>query len=380
MFSFLKKIKVWINFWLDRIIEECDQSMMGTGNFSVNWGRSFCNDVLRLIGDFCILLRSFPRTSAYRFQGDRWSIVYIGSKEYLVEISPLFFENETIQPELIDRVALWEIKKKASDFLKENTDLVICELCRILHFNFSSKIAFTYPDWVNQQVDIPEKLEDFLAGPIRNRRRNEINKANRFSVGWHYTQAEEDYKFFHYKMYLPFISTRHKERALLSNYTDQYKHWLKKGGLIMVTENGEPIAGLICVKSGNVIYAIEAGIMLEKLEEARYSIFTFLIWAGIQWAHHKKVAVFDLGGCRSLLSDRSFQSKKRWGGKIIRRPKTFLNYTCLAENLSQDLREHINKLGFITEIKEDFYCVYLTSENMVSLAACRRGNDFEVVN
>ena len=276
MFSFLKKIKVRINFWLDRVLEECDQSMMGAGNFSVNWGRPFFNGFFRLIGDLCLMFRAFPRTSVYRFQGNRWKIIYIGSKEYLVEIPPMFFENEIVQLDLIDRVAIWNIKKKARNFLKEGTDLVICESCRILNYNFSSKIVFTYPNWVNQQLNIPEKLEDFLAGPILEDKRRQINKANRFSTGWYFTQAEEDYKFFHYKMYLPFISTRHEERAMLSNYEDQYKHWLRKGGLIMITEDGEPIAGLICIKTGNEMYAIEAGVLLDKFEKAQYSIFTYI--------------------------------------------------------------------------------------------------------
>ena len=367
MFSFLKKFKVRVNFWLDRIIEECDQTMMSAGSFSVNRERSFLNNLFRLIGDFCFLIKAFPRLSVYRFTGNRWTIIFIGNDEYLVEISHLFFENETVQPELIGRVATWNINKKTRDYLKENADLVICETCGLFRHKFSSKIVFTYPNWVNQQIDIPEKLEDFLAGPVLEDKRRQINKANRFSTGWYFTQAEEDFKFFHYKMYLPYISTRHEERAMLSKYEDQYKHWLRKGGLVMITENGEPIAGLICVKIGNVMYAIEAGIILEKLEDAKYSIFTYLIWAGIQWAHHEKTTIFDLGGCRALLSNLSFRSKKRWGGKVVRRPRTFVNYACLAENISQDLREHINELGFITEDRHRFYRIYLTAENMVSL-------------
>ena len=304
--------------------------------------------------------------SVYRFQGNRWNIIFIGSKEYLVEIPPLFFKNESVQPELIDRVALWKIKKKAHDLLKENADLVICESSGLLHYNFSSKIVFTYPNWVNLQIQIPEKLEDFLAGPVLEDKRRQINKANRFSTGWYYTQAEEDYKFFHYKMYLPFISSRHEERAMLTNYEDQYRNWLRKGGVVMITENEEPIAGLICVKTGNVMYAIEAGIILEKYEKAKYSIFTYLMWAAIQWAHQKNAKFFDLGGCRALVSNLSFRSKKRWGGKVIKHQRAFVNYTCLADNISQDLREYINELGFFTEVRRKFYRIFLTPENMVS--------------
>ena len=369
MFSLLKKIKVRINYWLDRIIEECNLSLMGIAHFPFNSDSFLVRKTTRFIGDLRLFFKSFPRLSIYVFQGSRWKVVYIGSEGYLGEITCMFFGNENIQPGFLLRVPVWRLRKTVQEFLKNDTDLVICELCRLFPLKFDSQIVFKFPEWVNQQLTIPEEFEEFLAGPILEDKRGQINKANKYSVGWYFTQSEEDFKYFHYEMYLPFISSRHRDLALLSDYESQFNRWFKRGGLVMVTENNEPVAGMICVKAGKVMYAIEAGILPSKLEGVKYSIFTYLFWAGIQWAYHEKAEKFDIGGTRALLSNLSFRSKKRWGGEVIRHPKIFYNYTCLAEKLPKELREYINELGFITERQGNFYRVYLTSQNELCFQA-----------
>ena len=279
----------------------------------------------------------------------------------------MFFNDENIQPELIKRIPIWSLRKTVQTFLSQKTDLVICELCRLFPFKLSSGIVFNFPGWVNQQLKIPEDLDDFLAGPILEDKRRQINKANRYATGWYFTRSENDFNYFHHEMYVPFISARYEERALLASYEDQYNRWFTKGGLVMITEKEEPVAGLICVKAGKVMYAIEAGILPEKLDEAKYSIFTYLFWAGIQWAHHEKAEIFDIGGSRALLSNLSFRSKKRWGGTLVRRPKIYSNYNCAAQNLSNELRCYINELGFITETDGGFSRIFLTPQNKLSL-------------
>ena len=365
MIDILKKVKVFINYVLDRIIDQCNLILMDV--IHVPFGQSIVKGLARFSGDLCVFFQSFPKSSVYSLKGKYWKIIYIGDTPFINEILALFFPGEKTKPQLIKRVPVWQVGKFVNQCLRESADLVIYEESRIHQCKVKFPVKFSFPEWINQRLSLPESLEGFLSGTKMRNKREQIIRAEKYVTDWYYSQSEKDFKFFHYYLYQPYITSRHKSRALLSSYGDQYERWFKRGGLVMVTENDEPLAGSLCIKIGNIVYAIEMGIEEEKKKVSEYSINTFLIWAVIQWSIQQKASFLNLGGSRAYAKNGSFRSKKRWGSEVVRRSKIFRNITCMGENLPQKLREHINSLGFITEDNGKFFKVFITPENIVSL-------------
>ena len=360
-----KKIKVKINSWLDRIIDQCNLILMDVIHFP--FGQTLIKKIARFTGDFCVVVLSFPRLSAYRLRGKKWNIIYIGDQSNLNEILALFFPGEKIQPEIVSRFPVWQVGKYTNQRLKESADLVVFEESRINPFKVKAACKFSFPEWIDLCLPLPENLEGFLGGSKMRNKREQLLKAEKRNTGWYYSQSENDFSFFHYQLYLPYISSRYQNRALLSNYSDQYKRWFSKGGLIMITEDEAPLAGFLCIKTGNTVHAIESGVLKEKTDTTEFNVMTFLIWAGIQWANQQQAEFLDLGGSRAYIKNGSLRSKKRWGSVVTRRSKIFRNFTCLAQDLPQNLRDHINDLGFISEIEGEFFKVFITPDNSVSL-------------
>ena len=367
MIGIHKKIKVKINYWFDRLIDQCNLVLMGVIHFPFK--QPLMQKITRFAGDLCVFIQSFPRLSAYNLQGENWKIIFIGDQSALQEIISLFFPDEKIQAEFYKRVPVWQVGKFKDLWLGESADLVICEESRINPFKVKASVKFSFPEWVDQGLPLPENLDDFLKGSRMRNKREQLLKADKLNTGWYYSQSENDFRFFHYNLYLPYISARHQDRALLSNYSDQYERWFNKGGLIMATENDELLAGFLCIKTGNIVRAIESGVLKEKMDTTQFNIMTYLIWVGIQWASQQKAEFFDLGGSRPYISNGSFRSKKRWGCKVARRSKIFHNFTCLGENIPRELCDHINSIGFIVEDKKEFLKVFITPEGTLSLQA-----------
>ena len=204
MLNIFKKLKVWINSGLDRLIDQCDLVLMDV--VQVSYGQSIAKRLARISGDLCILIQTFPRLSAYNLQGKYWKIIYIGETHFIKEILALYFPGENIQPKLLERVPIWQIGKFANKFLEESADLVIFEESRINPFKVYTPIRFTFPEWINQCLPLPESFEGFLVGKKMKNKREQITRAEKFNVDWYYSKSDEDFKFFHYDLYQPYIS------------------------------------------------------------------------------------------------------------------------------------------------------------------------------
>ena len=152
---------------------------------------------------------------------------------------------------------------------------------------------------------------------------------------------------------------RHSLLALVTPYQDLWRRWFARGGLIQIIRHNEPVAGLLCYIANGTCFAIESGVLEADPLLFQQEIQSIIRWHTIAWAHAQGVPAFDLGGSHAWRSNGPFISKRRWGAQVTRRKRTHAAWTFLAEKLSPALRDHINRLGFITEVDTKFYGVWL---------------------
>ena len=75
----LKRVKVFFNFLLDRIVDFSNDILRG--NYKVPAILSpLINPVANLTACLSLLLNTFPRISAYTISNSTWHIVYIGDE------------------------------------------------------------------------------------------------------------------------------------------------------------------------------------------------------------------------------------------------------------------------------------------------------------
>lgn len=372
LYQLYRRAKLWLNYCLDRIIDLCDLVLMDAYQLPWSTGQSVAKHIARYVGDISWLLRAFPRLPAYKLIGTDWTIIFVGTEPSLEEIRALFFE-EARQQEL-GRVALWKLSAQSQHWLAEGTDLVVCELSRIHPNRPQAPITFTVPTWIQQVLAIPEPLESLIAGRNRKNLRHRINRAQKAGFSYRLSQTKADFDHFYYDMYLPFVKSRHGDLALVTPYQDQYQRWFTRGGLIMVTQHGKPVAGSLCYVAGQTCYTIETGILGTDSRLFEQGINTFRIWCVMAWGHKQGAKTFDMGGTHAWRSNGPFTFKQGWGAMVVRRKRIFGTWTFLAQNLSPVLQEHINKLGFISEIDGKF-CRLLLSTDPTSIAETKVDKD-----
>ncbi|MBN1217555.1 MAG: GNAT family N-acetyltransferase [Anaerolineae bacterium] len=365
LFRLYLRGKVKLNYILDRIIDLSDMILMDAYRLPWPIAQNVAKKTARHIGDISWLLRDFPRLSAYKLAGANWTIVFVGSQQGLLEIRHLFFADETIAPQKIGRIALWRLSAQTQKWLAEDVDLVICELSPISPWIPKSLLTFTIPPWIYQVLVLPTPLETLLTGRRIEGIRRKIKKAQVAGFAYRFSQSKTDFDYFYYHMYTPFIKNRHGNLALITPYQHQWQRWFTRGGLVLViNKENKPVAGMLCYIANRTCFYIEGGILEARPDLFQQGINAVNIWYAIEWAYRHGAKIFNLGGTSPWRTNGSFIFKQRWGARVARRKRIYGERTFLAQNLLPSLQEHINKLGFISEIDGKFCSVLLSTDGI----------------
>lgn len=363
-----RRLKGRINYGLDRVIDACSAFISRFDDLTDNRAGAALREAARLIGDACWLLRDFPRLTAYRLRGAEWTIIFIGSELGVVEARHLFFASQSVDQEEIGRLALWTIPTQVGRWLTDGVNLVIYESSRLRAWRPTARLAFTVPTWVRQSVRLTDPIEAMLSGRRMHGVRGLIGQAERSGYGYRFSRSKDDFDLFYHRMYVPFVKARHGERALVSPYADQFHRWFKRGGLLMITLNDQPVAGLVCFARGETCYAIEGGVLDSDSSQIQQGMNSLTLWASIRWASEQGARFLSMGHSAARRSNGAFSYKQRWRAIVGRQSRVQCVWTLLAEELPESLRRRVDEIGFISDIAGKFYGVLIQTNGTSSNA------------
>ena len=259
------------------------------------------------------------------------------------------------------RIPFWRIAEQGNVWLDAGADLVVFEFGRIRPPIPRAALSCTLPAWVSQVLVISDNAgyESLLSGNRVASARYRLNKAKRAGFQGRFSQSTEDFDYFYHRMYVPFVKSRHGERALITPYDDQRKRWFPRGGLIIACREDRPVAGALCHAAGDRCYYVEEGVLEGDPRLLSQEVIAVLFGSALRWACERKMKYLDLGGTRPWCSRGSFDYKQGWGAQVQKRRRTHNYLTFVSKGLKPSLQEHLNRLGLISEIGGKYYLVHL---------------------
>ncbi|NMC80568.1 MAG: GNAT family N-acetyltransferase [Chloroflexi bacterium] len=346
---------------MDRAIDLCNRVLLLAERYH-NPFQSILQDAARAIGDWLWHLRELPRLPAYRLRNGEWCIIFVGGKQGCLEIQEPIFKNREVTVEEIGRYPVMKLGTQVNQWLNSGADLVIAETSRHRPWKNSTPYSFVVPLWVQQIMKIPDDPEMLLTGTRMHNPRRWIKHAWANGFDFYHSRSLQDFELFHKEMYLPFMQDRHGEKALTSTFQDQYDRWFKKSGLIMVTRNGQPVAGELIYRAGDVCMGIEMGVLHSDMELIKLGINSLVAWSTILWCHQQKLRYYNLGSSHGWCENGPFIFKALWKAKVVRRKRLHPVWTFMAQDLPETLRTRMNEAGFIAEAGGKFYRALLAEE------------------
>lgn len=358
---FGKRLKIWLNFLLDRTIDLCNFVIFWSGIFP-SFIQNFIKPLSYFVGNVALLLGNFPRIDSYKLAGKNCTLVFVGSKDGLQTALELFFRNEEVTTTVLQRVAVYRLPTQCKLWLKE-ASLVICELSQLALWKPSARWSFSGPDWIMHVIDLPTSSEELLSGRRIHGPRRRIRQAEKNGYKFRFTRSLDDYYLFYDEMYLPFVQARHGEHALIVPMKDQRDRWFKPGGLILVTKDDKPVAGSLVIRTGKMAFGIEMGVLNCDPGLLEAGVIAFLQWGTILWCYEKGVRHLNLGGSKAYCANGSFDSKAKWGARVVKQKRITSHWYFMSDDLPDSLRAEINRIGVISENKKNYYRTYLAEEN-----------------
>ena len=313
--------------------------------------------IARIMGDFGNLIGDLSRKSVWRTTGSGLNIVFVGSHKSAVDVvSPLIEGQQAL--EHVGEVWVLKLPWAARQWYRQGADLVIFEHSRIYPFRpRGGLLSFCVPHWVNQTIPYTASMDDLLAGNRYNSLRRNINKSRKAGCEWRFSRSREDFDFFYQRLYVPFTSSRHGDQAHIAPYPLQWDLWIQKagGGLVLVTQDGQTVAGAVCLVCNDICYNIEVGVRDADESLLQQGINTYLFWAVAEWGKQQGAKFYNMGGSFGWRSNGTFRWKAKWGSCVTRKDNPYRVLSMTADRVAPLLMEKLNAIGYVCETRGSMY-------------------------
>jgi hypothetical protein len=160
-------------------------------------------------------------------------------------------------------------------------------------------------------------------------------------------------------MYLPSVS-RHGSLAVVASL-EQMQAFLSQGALLLITHDGQDVAGSVCSLVDGTCYATEEGVLHGDSELLQMGINAFLYWCSFQWALENGARTFSLGASAPAATDGPFDFKAHWGARVKRWRGLSDHWEVCAGTLNSLQRDTLNGLQMIGQVDGRFVQVWIGS-------------------
>ncbi len=236
-----------------------------------------------------------------------FSIMFAGYGKSKNHITQLAFGNSSKEKHL-GNIWLWKLQDKISRY---NPDLVVLDIEIFLLRFYDRRKSFFVPHWISGDTDISADISSIMNS--KNAFRSIKSKINKNNFCFEITKDKRQFEYFYHNMYLPFITKRHGDSAVLKKYDDLKKKFINCE-LLLIKKNEEYVAG------GMIDYGFKkaiprlsiVGIKGGNLRYLKDRVLGMRTYFSISYLKDKGYKRLDLGGSKAFLDDGSLRSKKEW--------------------------------------------------------------------
>lgn len=210
---------------------------------------------------------------------------------------------------LIKFIYYFLFPQKKWDFYVLKSRVKICELLK-------KRKDSIVPVWVTCEIDL-DSIDSSYWKSKRTLKYN-LRMMKRGDFGYVISKEEEDFEYFYYKMYEPYIYKKHKELVFHQKY-DEMKKSFENGELLFIKEGNKKVAGGIIdyKKMDGIPRLTKLGVNDGDFEYVKRGALVALYYYTIQYLKSNNHSHLSLGLVRPFMNDGILRHKLSWGSKVV---------------------------------------------------------------
>jgi len=241
-------------------------------------------------------------------------LLFLGGETVKNYICSLVF-NENYNEIHHGKVPIWRLFFFLRRF-KNNYDLLIVQNMAKICNLFKSENNFVIPDWVGCEIDLCRDIKECSIS--KRTLKSNIKKIKKNNLEYTITKDPFYFQFFYNNMYLPYISKRHGNTAIIISF-DKMKRSFENGELLLIKDGQEIIAGVIL--DYKVMNGIPRTTQLGVLEGDSFYVkrgaIIAIYYYTIEYLKKQNFKKFNVGSSRPFFNDGVLNHKLRWGAKVV---------------------------------------------------------------
>ena len=263
----------------------------------------------------------------YKYESDTVNIVYAGyssvKKKYFVR---LLHGNDYHQSFLG-----WRWFWKIPDLIKtSNIDMVISEVNHMSLNHFNKSDGYILPVWSSLIINIDRPMDEIC--PSRMSHFGHIKRRIRkYKLTYEILTDKESFNYFIDKFYLPYITQRYGEEAVIGDLNLVWKS-SPCPFLLAIKQDGVIVAESLNEKSGDFLNLINLGLLDGSEEYLNHGAIGALYYYGILDGQKRGCRYFNAGATRPFVNDGLTKYKIGWGAEFVSEYSPAGEYVWLGVN------------------------------------------------
>jgi hypothetical protein len=153
----------------------------------------------------------------------------------------------------------------------------------------------------------------------------------KYNLTYEILTNKESFNYFKDKIYLPYITKRHGEEALIEDLNILWKS-SPSPFLIAIKENGVIVAASLVRKSGDLLDLMRLGLLDGNEEYLRHGVIGAIYYYNVVEGQKMGCRYIDIGGTRPFLTDGLTRYKMGLGAEFVSDHSSWKEYLWLGVN------------------------------------------------
>jgi hypothetical protein len=249
----------------------------------------------------------------------------------------------------LGRRLFWDIPGLIKSY---ELDMAVSEISFIALKHFQKYDGFILPEWATTRINIDRPLCEICHRNVSDFS-NVTRRIRKYNLTPEILRDKESFNFFNEKIFLPYITKRYGEEALID---DLNKIWELSPPpiLLAIREQGVIVGAALMRKSEGSLNFMRLGLLDGNDEYRLHGVIGALYYFGIVEGQKMGCRYFDLGGTRPFLKDGLTKFKMGLGAEFVKDLSSRKEYLWLGVNEHTSVtKEFLNNNPFM-HLNKDF--------------------------